>query len=56
MKSAVNSHVTQKSVHGVMQNLCGLVNGCLLFVDLIPQGTVRAATASPCPHHHIGKG
>lgn len=48
MKSAVNSnsHTTQGPVHGVMQNHCGLVSGCLLFVNLIPQGTVGAATAS----------
>lgn len=47
MKSAVNSnsHTAQEPVHGVMQKHSGLVSGCLLFVNLIPQGAVRAATA-----------
>lgn len=47
MKSAANSssHTTQEPVHGVMQNHRGLVSGCLLFVNLIPQGILRTATA-----------
>lgn len=49
MKSAANSssHTTQEPVRGVMQNHRGLVSGCLLFVNLIPQGIVRTAIASP---------
>lgn len=47
MKSAVNSnsHTAQEPVRGVMHNHSGLISGCLLFVNFIPQGIAGAATA-----------